>query len=87
MGGELRNDTMYADVKWRSFIIYIVGLAARFVATIAATFVEWRKEFFLTLKERIYLGIAWCAKAGGQGLLAYSMSVALGSLNIPTDVS
>ena len=78
---------MYADVKWRSFIIFIVGLAARFVATIAATFVDWRKEFFLTMKERLYLGIAWSAKAAGQGLLAHSIIVAIETLSITAEAS
>ena len=56
---------MYANVKWRSFIIFIVSDSVRFLVTVSVMFVEFRKEFKLTWKEKVYMGILWLPKAGG----------------------
>jgi len=70
---ELRDDPfmLNASVKWRSFLIIIVGLISRFVTTLVSTFLAtgpnlpktWKTS--LTFKERLYLGLAWSPKASG----------------------
>ena len=78
VGSEITNDPHMLNVaiKWRSFIIIVVGLIARFFANLTSTYLSTlifppSIQTFLTLKERVYLALAWSAKAAGQGALAY----------------
>jgi hypothetical protein len=64
-GGELRNGVMTASIKWRAVLILIVGVSTRFVVTFLSTFAEFRTKYSMNLKERVYISMVWCAKAGG----------------------
>ena len=79
VSNELQNDPfmLNAEVKWRSFVIIIVGLISRFSTTIVCTYLSTMpllssslKSTSLNFKERVYLSLAWSPKAAGQGALA-----------------
>ena len=62
VGCEIRHDSMFEFVKWRSFIIILVGVATRFVVTFLTTLIDYKNW---NLKERLYISLAWIPKAGG----------------------
>ena len=72
VSNELTNDPymLNAEIKWRSFVIIVVGLISRFFATLTSTYLATlifpeTIQTPLTFKERMYFGLAWSAKAAG----------------------
>jgi hypothetical protein len=72
VGNELTNDPymLNAEIKWRSFVIIVVGLTSRFFATLTSTYMATKVfpksiQTPLTFKERVYFGLAWSPKAAG----------------------
>jgi hypothetical protein len=52
------------DMQGRAFLIIIVGIFTRFWTAFLCTIVNLHG---LTWRERLYLALAWCPKASGQG--------------------
>lgn len=72
MGAEVRYSNLTNAVQWKSFVIIVVGIVARFVTTFICCFSELRSSLRLDAREKLFMALAWCAKAGGQGTAANS---------------
>ncbi|TNV79866.1 hypothetical protein FGO68_gene3314 [Halteria grandinella] len=84
LGAQIIVTQIYRYVVWRSIVVIVFGILARFIVTLILTFFQVLNPGILNFREQLFLTILSLPKGLSQATLTYAMlSYLLGNPRVP----